>query len=142
MNNGAILLLLAAALISGKQDRTTTVTTHGLTDCGTVEGVKPQLEDFRLANPRELSEADRKKLVALAGFMREHNCRARIEGYTDGSQGPKTTKRNAQARANTLKEFLTTQHVRADQLDVEGKGELSSPPGLSNEEKKIARVVL
>lgn len=117
MDQGAILILIAAAMMAQKSPPA----------CRTVAGQKPpQLVDIKSDDLSTLSTTDEEMLGRLAAFMRRHNCRVVVQGFV----GPAGKENEDLARANRVKDFLTKdlaepQRVRFNQVEVQAKG---APP--------------
>jgi outer membrane protein OmpA-like peptidoglycan-associated protein len=155
MDQSAFLVLLVAALLAQEP----TPTKDGAKPsqdylvppvlyCHSVSGEKQQLADIKLDNPnsKQLSPDDQQKLQKLAEFMRQHNCGVRVEGYTDSMPKNRRTQDDL-TRAKTVMDYLTNglpepQRVPADHVAADGKGVLDTPPGLTVDQKKVARIIL
>jgi outer membrane protein OmpA-like peptidoglycan-associated protein len=155
MDQTTFLVLLVAALLAQEQapikdsgKPTQDYLVRPVLYCHSVNGEKPQLADIKLDNPnsKQLAPDDQQKLQTLADFMRQHDCGVRIEGYTDLVPKNRKTQDDV-TRAQTVSDYLTNglpepQRVPADHVSIDGKGVLGTPPGLSPDQKKIARIIL
>ena len=91
--------------------------------------------DLRLAfatGSSELSPADRARVQAFAEALKRPqlaNVRVRIEGHTDSSGGRAINRTLSQQRAQAVADFLTSQGISAERLEVRGFGYDRPLPG-------------
>ena len=91
--------------------------------------------DLRLAfatGSAELSAADRARVQAFAEALKRPqlaNVRVRIEGHTDSSGGRAINRALSQQRAQAVADFLTSQGISAERLEVRGYGYDRPLPG-------------
>lgn len=131
MDLNTLLIVLVAAILAQKPAPA----------CNTIAGTKPAVPDVVLNEPSALSSADKGRLATLAGFMRQHNCRIVVQGFTDVAGKDRQDDR---ARAQSIMDYLTrelpeAQRVRLNQVTIEAKGVLN--PAKRQQPTKIARVV-
>ncbi len=89
-------------------------------------GAKTRLEVHFDSNAATLTEGSLQKIKAFAAYMkRMPGISVTIEGYTDSSGDPKKNMQLSQQRANTVKEALVKEGIRASRITAVGKGALN-----------------
>lgn len=145
MDQATLMALLIAAFVAGGQPKATEsdqskgTGSQASRPCGQMpDKLSTELKDIRFGQDRRVLAADQAILKSVAEFMTKHKCSVRIEGYSD-SKPP--FEKAATTRAETVRNFLVSNGVAADQIKAEGKGALTEP-GKSETQKRIARIIL